>query len=155
MKKPLRVWVVLGLFLVLGLGAVPGHAQVKPTTRTVAKPKQTLRGNLTIIHGIAVRPDGKQVAACGIGFDKEVQDFGQVKVWDIGTGTVALTLEGRRGTVHRSVAEAAPLARLVREKTGGNPFFVIHFLTGLYSKGLITFDRAAGRWTWDMARVRA
>ena len=58
-------------------------------------------------------------------------------------------------TVHRSVAEAAPLARLVREKTGGNPFFVIHFLTGLYSKGLITFDRATGRWTWDMARVRA
>ena len=58
-------------------------------------------------------------------------------------------------TVHRSAAEAAPLARLVSEKTGGNPFFVIHFLTGLYSKGLITFDRATGRWTWDMARVRA
>ena len=58
-------------------------------------------------------------------------------------------------TVHRSAAEAAPLARLVREKTGGNPFFVIHFLTGLYSKGLIAFDRATGRWTWDMARVRA
>ena len=57
--------------------------------------------------------------------------------------------------MHRSLAEAAPLARLVREKTGGNPFFVIHFLTGLYSKGLITFDRATGRWTWDMARVRA
>ena len=58
-------------------------------------------------------------------------------------------------TVHRSAAEAAPLARLVREKTGGNPLFVIHFLTGLYSKGLITFDRATGHWTWDMARVRA
>ena len=58
-------------------------------------------------------------------------------------------------TVHRSAAEAAPLARLVREKTGGNPFFVMHFLTGLYSKRLITFDRAVGRWTWDMARVRA
>ena len=58
-------------------------------------------------------------------------------------------------TLHRSVAEAAPLARLVREKTGGNPFFAIHFLTALYSKRLITFDRATGRWTWDMARVRA
>jgi predicted ATPase/signal transduction histidine kinase len=58
-------------------------------------------------------------------------------------------------TIHRSAAEAAPLARLVREKTGGNPFFAIHFLTALYSKRLITFDRAARRWTWDMARVRA
>src|SRR4029453_13123919 len=44
---------------------------------------------------------------------------------------------------------------LVRDKTGGNPFFVIHFLTGLYSKRLITFDRATGRWTWDMARIGA
>jgi predicted ATPase len=58
-------------------------------------------------------------------------------------------------TVHRSAAEAAPLARLVRDKTGGNPFFVVHFLTGLYSKRLITFDRATGRWTWDMARIGA
>jgi predicted ATPase/signal transduction histidine kinase len=58
-------------------------------------------------------------------------------------------------TLHRSVAEAAPLARLVREKTGGNPFFAIHFLTDLYSKRLITFDRATNRWTWDMARVGA
>ena len=58
-------------------------------------------------------------------------------------------------TVHRSAEEAAPLARLVREKTGGNPFFAVHFLTALYSKRLITFDRATGRWTWDMARVRA
>jgi predicted ATPase/signal transduction histidine kinase len=58
-------------------------------------------------------------------------------------------------TLHRSIAEAAPLARLVRDKTGGNPFFAIHFLTALYSKRLITFDRATSRWTWDMARVGA
>jgi predicted ATPase/signal transduction histidine kinase len=58
-------------------------------------------------------------------------------------------------TLHRSVVEAAPLSRLVHEKTGGNPFFAIHFLTALYSKRLITFDRAGNRWTWDMARVGA
>jgi len=58
-------------------------------------------------------------------------------------------------TLHRSVAEAAPLARLVRDKTGGNPFFAVHFLTALYSKRLIAFDRATNRWTWEMARVRA
>jgi predicted ATPase/signal transduction histidine kinase len=58
-------------------------------------------------------------------------------------------------TVHRTAAEAAPLARLVREKTGGNPFFAVHFLTALYSKRLIVFDRGTGRWTWDMASVRA
>jgi predicted ATPase/signal transduction histidine kinase len=58
-------------------------------------------------------------------------------------------------TLHRPEAEAAALARLVREKTGGNPFFAVHFLTALHAKRLITFDRAADRWTWNMARVRA
>ena len=31
----------------------------------------------------------------------------------------------------------------MREKTGGNPFFVIQFLTALHRQGLITFDRDA------------
>jgi predicted ATPase/signal transduction histidine kinase/tRNA A-37 threonylcarbamoyl transferase component Bud32 len=57
--------------------------------------------------------------------------------------------------VHASTSEAAPLARLVREKTGGNPFFVIQFLTTLHRKGMIAFDHGAGRWRWDLARIRA
>ena len=58
-------------------------------------------------------------------------------------------------TVHASPAEAAPLARLVRDKTGGNPFFAIQFLTALHHKRLIWFDREAYRWRWDAARIRA
>jgi len=58
-------------------------------------------------------------------------------------------------TVHASPAEAAPLARLVRDKTGGNPFFAIQFLTALYHKRAIWFDREAYRWRWDAARIRA
>ena len=58
-------------------------------------------------------------------------------------------------TVHASPAEAAPLAALVRDKTGGNPFFAIQFLTALYHKQAIWFDREAYRWRWDAARVRA
>ncbi|HEX7841907.1 MAG TPA: AAA family ATPase, partial [Kofleriaceae bacterium] len=58
-------------------------------------------------------------------------------------------------TVHASPAEAAPLASLVRDKTGGNPFFAIQFLTALYHKRSIWFDREANRWRWDAARVRA
>ena len=53
-------------------------------------------------------------------------------------------------TVHCPPAEAAPLARLVREKTGGNPFFAIQFLTALHRKGLICVRprrRAAGAGT--------
>jgi predicted ATPase/signal transduction histidine kinase len=58
-------------------------------------------------------------------------------------------------TVHASPAEAAPLASLVRDKTGGNPFFAIQFLTALHHKRLIWFDREAHRWRWDTERIRA
>ncbi|HEU4731644.1 MAG TPA: AAA family ATPase, partial [Kofleriaceae bacterium] len=58
-------------------------------------------------------------------------------------------------TVHAPPAEAAALARLVRDKTGGNPFFAIQFLTALHHKRAIWFDREASRWRWDAARIRA
>jgi len=50
---------------------------------------------------------------------------------------------------------AAPLAQLVHEKTGGNPFFVIQFLYALAEEDLLAFDHAAARWSWDVERIRA
>jgi PAS domain S-box-containing protein len=50
---------------------------------------------------------------------------------------------------------ARPLARLVHEKTAGNPFFAIQFLTALAEEGLLTFQRDAARWIWDLKRIRA
>ena len=51
--------------------------------------------------------------------------------------------------------EAAPLAQLVHEKTGGNPFFTIQFLHALDDEGLLTFDHGAARWCWDLDRIHA
>jgi PAS domain S-box-containing protein len=48
-----------------------------------------------------------------------------------------------------------PLAKLVHEKTGGNPFFAIQFLTALAEEGLLRRDPDAGAWAWDLARIRA
>jgi len=50
---------------------------------------------------------------------------------------------------------AAPLARLVHEKTGGNPFFANRFIASLAEEGMLTFDHDAGRWSWDLGRIRA
>ncbi len=50
---------------------------------------------------------------------------------------------------------ALPLSELVHEKTGGNPFFVIQFLTALAEEKLVTFDQASGYWTWDLAGIRS
>ncbi len=48
-----------------------------------------------------------------------------------------------------------PLAKLVHEKTGGNPFFAIQFLTALAEEGLLRLDPNAAAWIWDLARIRA
>ena len=50
---------------------------------------------------------------------------------------------------------AAPLAQLVHEKTAGNPFFVIQFISSLADEGLLAFDHQAQRWSWDLDRIHA
>jgi PAS domain S-box-containing protein len=50
---------------------------------------------------------------------------------------------------------AAPLARLVHEKTAGNPFFAIQFISALAEEGLLRFDHDAARWHWDLDRLHA
>jgi PAS domain S-box-containing protein len=49
---------------------------------------------------------------------------------------------------------AGPLAQLVHEKTGGNPFFAIQFLSALAEEGLLRFERDAAGWIWDLDRIR-
>ena len=47
------------------------------------------------------------------------------------------------------------LAQLVHEKTAGNPFFAVQFISGLAEEALLTFDHASGRWSWDLSRIQA
>ncbi len=50
---------------------------------------------------------------------------------------------------------SAPLAQLVHEKTGGNPFFAIQLLSALANEELLVFDHGKGEWCWDLERIRA
>ncbi|WP_437284635.1 AAA family ATPase [Sorangium sp. So ce406] len=56
--------------------------------------------------------------------------------------------------VHAPEGQVEPLARLVFEKTGGNPFFVLQFLIALHQERLIAFDADEGTWRWDIAAIR-
>ncbi|MFZ6029063.1 MAG: GAF domain-containing protein [Chloroflexota bacterium] len=47
-----------------------------------------------------------------------------------------------------------PLADLVYEKTGGNPFFVNEFLNAAYQEGELRFDFGVRQWRWDDVRIR-
>jgi PAS domain S-box-containing protein len=57
--------------------------------------------------------------------------------------------------LHRTPEAAHSLAQLVHEKTAGNPFFLIQFLTALAEEGLLRRDPDAGVWVWDLVRIRA
>src|SRR5882757_6007939 len=49
---------------------------------------------------------------------------------------------------------AQPLSQLVRDKTAGNPFFVIQFISELAEGGLVAFDRSRKAWKWDLASIQ-
>jgi PAS domain S-box-containing protein len=51
--------------------------------------------------------------------------------------------------------DAAPLAQLAHDKTGGNPFFAIQFVSALAEEGLLRFDHDALRWRWELDRLHA
>jgi predicted ATPase len=58
-------------------------------------------------------------------------------------------------SLHCEPERVPPLARLIHEKTAGNPFFAIQFISALAEEALLTFDHGDGRWSWDLSRIQA
>jgi PAS domain S-box-containing protein len=79
------------------------------------------------------------------------------RVDEIVLAPLGLTDVGRlvSDTLHCKPNRARPLAQLVHEKTGGNPFFAIQFFTALVEEKLLVFDPATPAWQWDIKRIRA
>jgi PAS domain S-box-containing protein len=57
--------------------------------------------------------------------------------------------------MHCEPESARPLAELIQQKTGGNPFFAIQFLVALADEGLLAFDPVASAWQWNIDRIGA
>jgi len=58
-------------------------------------------------------------------------------------------------TLSCTPGRAVPLARLVQEKTAGNPLFAIQFISALAEEGLLRFDHDGARWRWELERLHA
>ena len=54
-----------------------------------------------------------------------------------------------------ATTSVAALAQLVHEKTAGNPFFVLQFLSSLADERLLTFDHEVQGWSWNLDCIRA
>jgi predicted ATPase len=57
--------------------------------------------------------------------------------------------------LHREPGETAPLAQLIFQKTAGNPFFMIQFISALAEQQMIAFDAPSRTWRWDLERIGA
>jgi PAS domain S-box-containing protein len=57
--------------------------------------------------------------------------------------------------LHCEPKHVQALAQLVQEKTGGNPFFAIHFFEALAEERLLAFDPVTRAWQWDIDRIGA
>jgi predicted ATPase len=58
-------------------------------------------------------------------------------------------------TLRCEPAVSAPLAALIAQKTGGNPFFVKELLGHLARAGAFRFASESGLWQWDYEKVQA
>ncbi|MEM7712788.1 MAG: ATP-binding protein [Cyanobacteria bacterium P01_A01_bin.68] len=62
-------------------------------------------------------------------------------------------------TLHRDIDDVKSLAKLITDKTDGNPFFVNQFLYSLHSENKIYFQIPQGeqkpRWEWDISQIEA
>ncbi|WP_141211736.1 AAA family ATPase [Pseudanabaena sp. SR411] len=57
-------------------------------------------------------------------------------------------------TLHCSITDSLPLAELVQQKTGGNPFFMNEFLKSLHSENLLKFDYQSRQWQWLIEQIQ-
>ncbi|XYI03928.1 AAA family ATPase [Sorangium sp. So ce1128] len=124
--------------------------------------------SLGLLHELLTHPDTRHLLVIGAYRDNEVPPshplmltLDQVRkegarISDIVLGSLspehlaALVSDA----LHCRREDAAPLSDLVYEKTAGNPFFAIQFLTALHEERLIEFDERAEAFRWDVAKIR-
>lgn len=57
-------------------------------------------------------------------------------------------------TLSTTPQRCLPLAREIRRKTEGNPYFASELLATLYREGAISFQRDSGSWAWELGAVQ-
>jgi predicted ATPase/signal transduction histidine kinase len=123
---------------------------------------------LDLIEDLLTRPEARHLCVIGAYRDNEVSSahpllltvskaretgapISHIALGPLASGdTRALVSDA----LHCRLEDAEPLANLVQEKTAGNPFFIVQFLTALDAERLVAFDLSAGSWRWDVEKIR-
>ncbi|WP_309895452.1 AAA family ATPase [Archangium sp.] len=125
--------------------------------------------SLQLIHHLLTHPETPPLLLIGAYRDNEVGPAHPLAQTLAGLGKAGarlselqlepLSLEHVRQLVADTLPGAAasvvePLSALAREKTGGNPFFLLQFLLTLHQDGLLV-RTSEGVWHWDAEAIRA
>ena len=57
-------------------------------------------------------------------------------------------------TLSSEIERSAPLAKIIFDKTQGNPFFMHQFMRALHNQRLLSFDLSSRSWQWEPQRIR-
>ncbi|MGB0385687.1 MAG: AAA family ATPase [Ardenticatenaceae bacterium] len=126
------------------------------------------RASLTLIQRLMTTANSRFLFLIGAYRDNEVRPghplrltLDEMKNGGVTTNQIALSplplpdiAQLIADTLHCNKTSAQPLAQLVLDKSGGNPFFIRQFLKSLASESLITFDEPRGAWQWQLAPIQ-
>jgi len=124
---------------------------------------------LELLERLMTDPDVRHVLLVGAFRDNEVSSSHPLmralaairaagaKTQEIVLSPLSLEDVGRlvAESLHRDCSSVGPLTQLIYEKTGGNPFFTIQFLTELEEECLLRVEPSAATWQWDVNRILA
>jgi PAS domain S-box-containing protein len=124
---------------------------------------------LDLVEDLLIRPDVQHLMLIGAYRDNEVNSTHRLMrklaaIRQAGTKVQEIVLAPLdREDLERLIADSlrrepervAPLAQLVHEKTAGNPFFAVQFMSELAEEALLTFDHGDAQWSWNLDRIHA
>ncbi|WP_167760302.1 trifunctional serine/threonine-protein kinase/ATP-binding protein/sensor histidine kinase [Paraburkholderia pallida] len=125
--------------------------------------------SLTLVEHLLTHPDVRYLLLIGAYRDNEVSDSHPLMdslraIRNSGSPVTDLRLvplslphltQLVADTLHATAYFCEPLARLIRERTEGNPFFFIQFLHALHREGLLWQDMQHRSWHWDLSQIKA
>ena len=124
---------------------------------------------LDLLEDLLTRPDVRHLMLIGAYRDNEVNSAHPLMrkleaIRNSGAVVCEIILEPlTEGDLRQLISDSlrcetkpiVSLAQMVHEKTAGNPFFAIQFISALAEEGLLNFDHGAMEWSWDLDRIRA
>lgn len=90
-----------------------------------------------------------------VAMERVKQNYGKITEIDVLPLNIEEVTHLIGDTLHQPYPKVRDLAKVVYDKTQGNPFFINQILTFLYEEKLITFNQEKGEWVWSLEKIQS